>query len=222
MIFNITKNDVQTKLSPSRDANEFHVNDVFSNDEFNDIVKVFEDKVLSSLPYKYRRSLTHISEALTYNNKTLTNTYQLSLSPINNSLKVYINLIRPWENRTDDDLTDINYTLSNSTITFSQNIPLGYKIYAEYDHNSAETLSALRDIVVNYIAIEISKRTYLHRSNDPANERLESWKSESDDYLDRLQKGLIGIVALDNINYVNDKKTSGNVVDDFYEFALRL
>jgi hypothetical protein len=219
--FNITKSDIQNKIDSVDVENKTDINIYYSNEDFEKIVKVWEDRVLSSLPLKYRKSLNIIHEAISYRSKTKTNIFKTSLTPkAGTQVKVYINLCRSWEYRSDDDISKIPYTVSGNTITFDRDLEIGSVIFAEYEHDNAEAFAVIKDIIENYIAIEIDKRLIINRS-DAGSQRFIHWQEQSDLYLDKLQKGLVGIPVIDNIDKI-DNKASNNIVEDFFETVLRL
>jgi hypothetical protein len=219
-MFGITNEDIQIKIAPFRESKEFDINLLFSSNELNSIIGMAEDQVLGTIPVRYRQLLHHIDEALTYNSQS-ESSYTLAFTPIANTLQLYINYpAKSFKLRNLSDQSLTGWSLSTNVITFDQIPAQGSRIYVSYDHDQAKNLEMLKDKAVTLAAIEIAKRTYFHRDNE-GRVRFEQWKAEYDTWAEQIQRGLIGIWQLDNINTVHEHSTSSHITEDFYGPLLK-
>jgi hypothetical protein len=223
MIFNVSSDDLQMKIAPVKGDYEISISDVFAPNDLDKVQSISEDKLLSALPHKYRAALTHIDEVLTWTSNENQVAFSTTYEPTGNSLKVYTDFPyngRSFSLRTEDDLTEYTYTASGKNITFASALPKGTKVFVAYDHQSADEFLMLKEMVIQMMAIEISRRLYFHRDNE-ASQRFVSWQEEIDAMINAFHKGTLGVHQIDALILVNDPSTHSEVVEDFYANVLR-
>lgn len=211
---------VQRKLSPDASSVEFSIGDGANDDmtlaDCLQVIEICEDRLFGYLPDRYRKLLRTVDgESLTEFSREGQTTFRTSLVPVvEDSARLYVDypVNRGWDVRSVDDEADQNaysWTIDNATgvveITGSPSgtsLAEGQRVYIEYDHTAALTrFPWLRDIVVTWTAIEISRR-YLYFRNQDAVDRWTSWEIDRNLYLKELRKSERGIDEIDNIKLV--------------------
>jgi hypothetical protein len=219
--FNIQMEDINTKVAPLREQGESQVQSYFTELDFQEIVKSSTEMIVGSLPIKYRKLLSYLNLALTYNSGTGVIQYELPTLPVG-EVKVYINYPRKsFKFRTEEDEYQGVYTVTNKTLEFEIAPEKGSRIFVHYEHNIASELYMLRAQVINLIAYEYSNRSFFHR-DEQAKERFEAWKTEADNFIDQIQTGRIGLYQLDDLQLIKEQDSPSQIVDDPYDFIQRL
>lgn len=211
---------VSKKLVPSGSSVQFQIGDEETDDLSNadclEIVEIMEDRLFGYLPDRYRVLLNKVDgEVLTEYSTEGQTALQASLYPITEgTLKLYVDYPRDrWIVRNEDveaTQNDYDFTVNNSTgaITITStpsgsSLEEGQKVLAEYSHTAASTqFPFLKDIVVTWTVIELSRRFSFFKNENFPVDRFEEWEADRNRYLNEMRRQERGIEALDNINLV--------------------
>lgn len=191
-IFGITALDVKKKLVPftSGDSTfDIGAGKDMTEEECLSVVATQEDRVLSMLPERYRRLMTRVEGEVAVKSAAGGQTSCVAgLTPIvAGSLKVYKNFPRSkaWVDRAEvDELAAEEFTvdLNDGEIVFATALMEGDVIELEYDHEAAAGMAWLKECVVAYAAVEVSRRFDYFANSDGAG-RMEAWESTTTGYL---------------------------------------
>lgn len=200
-IFGITAQEVKKKLVPftSGDSTFSIGNDAEDDDmteaDCMDIVNTQEDRVLSYLPERYRKMVTHVDGEIAVKKAAQGQTScRAALVPITEgSLRVFLNYAssRAWVDRAPTDILDSSlYTadLETGIITFSPGLNARDVVELEYDHGAAVEMRWLKECVIAYTAVEISRRFDYFATAEGAAGRIEAWENTTTNYLRDLGK----------------------------------
>lgn len=215
MILNITANDVKAKLAPFSADNVFSIgndtNDSITEAEVLQIVETQERRALSLLPEKYRRLVEgYVSgEVLARHSEKDQTNYSLSFAPVSSgTVSLYLNFPKDtaWIDRKPIHRTDAGYSVnySGGTLTFNTAPAPDTFIVAEYRHTNQALFTWLRECVLSFVAVELSRRFSFFTSTD-GQERFNAWEAQALASLkDAGKYGYMGIEQVDNLQLIED------------------
>jgi len=161
-----------------------------------------EALVEARLPDRYRRLLTRVEGEVIVAAATAGQlTAVLGLAAADN-LVLYANYTGPYADRSPADAMDPSaYELGEDgqIVTFSPALTEGTRIVADYDHDLADGIGVLADLLAEVAAVRLARFVLGHRP-----EWVEALAAEANERLAALAEGRSGVPELDIIRLYDD------------------
>ena len=218
----MTAADVQAKIAPVAGADVFSIgngaDDSLTAAALESIVLDVEAQVVSYLRDRYQVLMDQVpGEVVVEEAVEGQVAFVLGLTPVvAGSVKLWVNPRGAWRERRDLDALVNGFTLNVATgeVVLDVGLRRGDRVVAVYRHGFAPQVRALKALVVQMVAVEISRRFAYFRSADGF-DRFEGWQSSAAGYLRDLSKqGAPAIPAFDQLKLV-DASRPKNFADIF-------
>jgi hypothetical protein len=227
-VFGIEASDLLAKLMPIVGAGSFSIGDEDGDDlttaAAEDIIAIAEDRVLSSLPERYRSLMRSVDgEVVVRSAQDGQTTFSTGLKPVvAGTLRIYINFPGgAWSERerlpmtdgtpargTRFPLADSEFALTAATgaVVLDEPLETGDRVVVCYDHAGATGMKWFRDLALTYAAIEIARRFAYFRSAD-GYDRFQAWNVDADLWLKNFARGAApGLDAIDRLELMRETR----------------